>query len=52
MQENEPQRVSDAIDDDPGGSADRADPPGRDLEHLEEQSPDDFEESEDEVSHG
>ena len=52
MHETEPQRVSDAIDDDPGGSADREDLPGRDLEHLEEQSPDDFEESEDEVSHG
>ena len=53
MQEPEAQIVSGAIEDDPGGSADREDAPGRDLEHVEEQSPDDFEEaSGDEVSHG
>ena len=53
MQEAEPRSMGSALDtdDDPGGSADREDAPGRDLEHIEEQSPDDFDEA-DEVSHG
>lgn len=51
MQEPEPQGLDVATADDPGGSADREDVPGRDQQHVEEQSPDDFEEA-DEVSHG